>query len=341
MKILGIETSCDDTSASVAANGTVIVSNVISSQIRIHRRYNGIVPELASRHHLENINFVLAEALSGCGKIDAVAVTAGPGLIGSLLVGTTTAQVAASVLGVPLVGINHIEGHIFANCLGTKNSAGRPLEFPSIGLVISGGHTDLVFMEKLGRYHVLGRTRDDAVGEVFDKVAKHMGLGYPGGPAIDMLAKRGDAGKIKFPRPHMPGTWDFSFSGLKTAAVNYADTHGIRRGRGAAVRDFCASFQQACVDVLVKKTMLAAKSFGIKNVLLGGGVSSNSQVRRVFFERCREEGIVLRIPPVVLCTDNAAMAASAGYFKLRHCGAASGGIDPDPNLELTCWPAKN
>jgi len=362
MRILGIETSCDDTSSAVVENGTTVLSNVVSSQIKIHKKYKGIVPELASRHHLENINYVVEKALSGSGKIDAVAVTVGPGLIGSLLIGTTTAQAISEIMRIPIVGINHIEGHIFSNYPKPgKFAYGKPkvypvrskmpkasadaqsyrtsngVKFPYLALIISGGHTDLILVERFGRYKILGRTRDDAVGEVFDKVAKYLDLGYPGGPVIDKLAKKGDASKIKFPRPYMPGTWDFSFSGLKTAVINYADRFKIPHKSSPAVCDICASFQQACVDVLVRKTLLAVRSFGIKNVILGGGVSSNSQIRSVFIEKGKDENINISMPPFEFCTDNAAMIASAGYFKLKYSKVLNGIINPLPNLELKNW----
>ena len=339
MKILGIETSCDDTSCAVVENGTNVLSNVVVSQLKIHRKYNGIVPELASRRHLENINYVVEKALSACGKVDAVAVTVGPGLIGSLLIGTTTAQAISKIKKIPLVGINHIEGHIYSNYPGSGKSAVRKrgIEFPYLALVISGGHTDLVLVKGWGRYITLGRTRDDAVGEVFDKVAKYLGLGYPGGPIIDKLAKTGDASKIKFPRPYMPGSWDFSFSGLKTAVINYADKVKISRRSNLFFRDICASFQQSCVDVLIRKTLLASAAFGIRNVLICGGVSSNSQIRSTFIEKCKEEKINIIMPPLEFCTDNAAMIASAGYFKLKYAKKPGKNYNPFPNLELKNW----
>ncbi|MFH1540440.1 MAG: tRNA (adenosine(37)-N6)-threonylcarbamoyltransferase complex transferase subunit TsaD, partial [Elusimicrobiota bacterium] len=290
MIILGIETSCDDTSCAVVAvnkDTIVVLSNVVSSQIKIHKKYNGIVPELAARSHLENINFVIDEALckANCkiGDIDAVAVTAGPGLIGSLLIGTTTAQAISHILKIPIVGVNHIEGHIFANLLkpqitptpldkNLSNWAGvkergytNKIKPPFIALIVSGGHTDLILVKDWGNYKILGRTRDDAVGEVFDKIAKFLKLGYPGGPIIDKFAsrsstKKGGPQKINFPRPYMLGSWDFSFSGLKTAVVNYA--HDSRFAiRGSRLSDLCASFQQSCVDVLIRKAVLACEKF--------------------------------------------------------------------------------
>lgn len=350
MNILGIETSCDETSAAVIKNGVSVITNVVSSQIKIHEKYGGIVPELASRHHLENVNFVVEEALKGTKKIDAISVTSGPGLIGSLLVGTTTAQAISNILKIPCIGINHIEGHIFANYLRTPEHSPRyrsgeagqnirtPVAPPFIALIVSGGHTDLILAEDLGKYKVLGRTRDDAVGEVFDKIAKFLKLGYPGGPVIDKLAKNGNSKSIPFPRPYMRGTWDFSFSGLKTSVINYVREHqNIRTSKH--LYDLCASFQQACIDVLIEKTISACKKYRIKKILLGGGVTANSQLRTDIIKKCKSENIKLLLPAISLCTDNAAMIASAGYFKLKKTGLTRhrGVINPSANLELKNW----
>ncbi|MDD5687112.1 MAG: tRNA (adenosine(37)-N6)-threonylcarbamoyltransferase complex transferase subunit TsaD [Elusimicrobia bacterium] len=339
MNILGIETSCDETSAAVVKDGRFILTNVVSSQIKIHKKYGGVVPELASRQHLENINVVIEEALRKIKKIDAVSVTKGPGLIGSLLIGTTTAQVVSDILKVPIVGVNHIEGHIFASFIKTDRHRKQEsaLVPPFIALVVSGGHTDLILVKDMGKYEILGRTRDDAVGEVFDKIAKFMKLGYPGGPIIDRLSKQGNPEKIKFPRPYMHDSWDFSFSGLKTAIINYIFANKIDiKKRNRQILDICASFQQACVDVLVKKTIMASVKYNIKKIVLGGGVSSNSQLRSTFVEKCKAENIKLFIPEIVLCTDNAAMIASAGYFKIKKCGCGEE-IKPSANLELENW----
>ncbi|MFA5779604.1 MAG: tRNA (adenosine(37)-N6)-threonylcarbamoyltransferase complex transferase subunit TsaD [Elusimicrobiota bacterium] len=351
MTILGIETSCDDTSCAVVAvdkTGGTVLSNVVSSQIKTHKKYGGIVPELAARHHLENINFVLTEALkvakSKKQEIDAVTVTEGPGLIGSLLVGTTTAQAISSIMKIPIAGINHIEGHIFANFLRTSEHRnpnlsrwdfGTSITPPFMAMIVSGGHTDLILVKNWGNYKILGRTRDDAVGEVFDKIAKFLGLGYPGGPIIDKLAKKGNYKKINFPRPYMPDSWDFSFSGLKTAVINYVREHPDTKKSGR-LYDLCASFQQSCADVLVKKTVLACKKFNIKKIALGGGVSANSLLRSDFIKKCDEESIKLFMPAPIFCTDNAAMIASAGYFKLKKRGIC-GAINPSANLELSNW----
>ncbi len=341
MIILGIETSCDDTSAAVVKNGTDVLSNVVSSQLKIHKKYGGIVPELASRHHLENINFVIEKTMQDAKcrvqEIDAVAVTEGPGLIGSLLVGTTTAQAISSIMKIPIVGVNHIEGHIFANLLRTSEHQNirTSITPPFMALIVSGGHTDLILVKNWGNYKILGRTRDDAVGEVFDKIAKFLGLGYPGGPIIDKLAKKGNYKKINFPRPYMPDSWDFSFSGLKTAVINYVRVHqNIRTSE--RLFDLCASFQQSCVDVLVRKTVLACKKFNIKKIALGGGVSANSRLRCDFVKKCDEESIKLFMPAAIFCTDNAAMVASAGYFKFKKRGTCRA-INPSANLELSNW----
>jgi len=328
MNILGIETSCDDTSAAVVENGTKIITNIVSSQIKLHSKYGGIVPELASRHHLENLNFIIETALKKTKKIDAVSVTNGPGLIGSLLIGTTTAQAISRILKVPIVEINHIEGHFFANYLSKKSIDTKS---PFLTLIVSGGHTDLILLKSLGKYKILGRTRDDAVGEVFDKIAKFLNLGYPGGPIIDKLAEKGDCKKINFPRPYMRETWDFSFSGLKTAVINYTAKNKFN------INDLCSSFQKACTDVLVEKTILACKKYKIKRIFLGGGVSSNSRLRTDFTEKCKKEKLQLFVPDKTLCTDNAAMIATAGYFKLKKCGPHKKIINPSPNLELENW----
>jgi N6-L-threonylcarbamoyladenine synthase len=299
---------------------------------------------LAARHHLENINFVIAEALkvarSKKQEIDAVAITEGPGLIGSLLVGTTTAQAISDILKIPIVGVNHIEGHIFANLLNAddrrlKTQMTADIKPPFMALIVSGGHTDLILVKNWGNYKILGRTRDDAVGEVFDKIAKFLGLGYPGGPIIDKLAKKGNCKKINFPRPYMPDSWDFSFSGLKTAVINYVREHPDTKKSGR-LYDLCASFQQSCADVLVRKTVLACKKFNIKKIALGGGVSANSLLRSDFIKKCDEESIKLFMPAPIFCTDNAAMIASAGYFKLKKRGTCRA-INPSANLELSNW----
>ncbi|MEW6556776.1 MAG: tRNA (adenosine(37)-N6)-threonylcarbamoyltransferase complex transferase subunit TsaD [Elusimicrobiota bacterium] len=341
MIILGIETSCDDTAAAIVKNGTDVLSDIVSSQVRIHKKYSGIVPELAARHHLENINFVIDKTMQDARckmqDIDAIAVTVGPGLIGSLLIGTTTAQAIAQILKIPVVAVNHIEGHVFANYIRTQEhkNTRTVVKPPFIALVVSGGHTDLILVKQLGIYKVLGRTRDDAVGEAFDKIAKFLELGYPGGPVIDKLAKKGNPNKINFPRPYLWDSWDFSFSGLKTAVINYTREHMNIRTR-ERLSDLCASFQQACIDVLVSKTVSACKKYNIKRIALGGGVAANSKLRADFIKRCKQEELKLFIPESISCTDNAAMIASAGYFKLKKVGRQQT-INPSANVELKSW----
>jgi len=315
--ILGIDTSCDDTSASVVRDGCDVLSNVVSSQNDIHGKYGGIVPELASRKHIERIwpvaDSALQEAGMGLKDVSAVAVCHGPGLIGSLLVGCLFAKALCYAKGIPLVGVNHLEGHVFTHFLGNR----RP-EFPFISLVVSGGHTSLYRVDGFMKYRELGRTRDDAAGEAYDKVAKMLGLGYPGGPAIDSHAQEGNRERIQFPRPFLPGTLDFSFSGLKTAARNFIAEHRVGDDLGGTgpvkVEDICASFQAAMVDVLVRKTEWAVKQERVKRVTLSGGVAANRELRVRLKELADSEGLELYIPAVSLCTDNAAMIAVAGYF---------------------------
>jgi len=257
-------------------------------------------------------------------------------------VGTTTAQAISSILKIPIVGINHIEGHIFANLLQTQITRKKNTDYtekvkpPFMALIVSGGHTDLILVKNWGNYKILGRTRDDAAGEVFDKIAKFLGLGYPGGPIIDKLAKKGNSKKISFPRPYMPDSWDFSFSGLKTAVINYVINHKLLPTPYCLLPDLCASFQQSCVDVLVSKTVSACKKFNIKKIVLGGGVSANSRLRSDFIKKCDEENIKLFMPSAIFCTDNAAMIAAAGCFKLKKKGICKT-IEPSSNLELKSW----
>ncbi|MBI5631032.1 MAG: tRNA (adenosine(37)-N6)-threonylcarbamoyltransferase complex transferase subunit TsaD [Elusimicrobia bacterium] len=324
MRILGIETSCDETAAAVVENGRVL-SNVVSSQIRLHRQYRGIVPELASRAHLQKIAPVIEAALGGVSRLDAVAYTQGPGLMGPLLVGKVAAQALAQLMGLPLVGINHLEGHVFAVELS------EALEFPLMALIVSGGHTDLVLCRAPGRYRVLGRTRDDAAGEAFDKVARLLGLGYPGGPHIDHRARKGDPEAVSFPRPHMPETWDFSFAGLKTSVLYYLQKNGQKR-----VADVCASFQAAVVDTLVAKALRAARKFKVRQIVLGGGVAANSALRAEMATRGAAEGFQVLIPPPDLCTDNGAMIAQAAWHRLK-AGRISRRLACDPSLGFQNW----
>ena len=314
MLILGIETSCDETACAVVEDNKKILSNIISSQVKLHKKYGGIVPEIASRRHVEIINFIVAEALKkakvNLNKIDLIAVTYGPGLKGSLLIGLSCAKSIAYAKGIPLIGISHLEGHIYANFLQHKN-----LKPPLMALVISGGHTELILMKKHNEYEILGRTRDDAIGEAYDKVAKFLDLGYPGGPVIDKLAKSGNPLAVKFPRPYLRGSWDFSFSGIKTAVVNYVNKlPSINR---KIKIDIVTSFQQAVIEVLVNKTIEAAKKYKAKTIILGGGVASNSALRTLFNKRIKEEKLKLYYPSDVLCTDNAAMIACTAYYKVK------------------------
>jgi len=319
MKILAIETSCDETSAAVIEDGRKVLSNIISSQIEFHKKYGGIVPEVASRKHIEVISPVVKEALEKAKAefkdIDAVAVTYGPGLVGSLLVGICYAKAVAYALGKPLVGVNHLEGHLYANFLDHSD----PPKFPFITLIVSGGHTHLVLVKDHGKYEILGRTRDDAAGEAYDKVARFLGLGFPGGPIIDKLAKEGNPKAIDFPRAMMSEEYgyDFSFSGIKTAVVNY-----VKKTRSSDLRtqitDIVASFQDAVVDTLVIKTIKAAKDKKIKTIVLAGGVSANSELRKRLKEGSIKEGFTVHIPPISLCTDNAAMIGCAGYYRMKN-----------------------
>lgn len=331
--ILGIETSCDETSAAVVVNGREILSNVISSQIPVHQKFGGVVPEIASRKHVELISSVIRQSVDEAGisleNIDAVAVTYGPGLVGALLVGVSSAKALAYAMNLPLIGVNHIESHIYANFL-----ANPELQFPLVCLVVSGGHTDLVYLESHGNYKLVGRTRDDAAGEAFDKVARAMGLGYPGGPLIDKLANTGDPYAIEFPRVMLDAeSLDFSFSGLKSAALNYINKAGMK-GSEINKPDLAASFQQAVVDVLVNKALSAALRFEAKTVILAGGVASNSKLRNDLTRKALAEGIQINYPPPVLCTDNAAMVACAGYYKFKRGDTAPMTINAVASLKL-------
>jgi N6-L-threonylcarbamoyladenine synthase len=325
-KILGIDTSCDDTSIAVVDNGTIILSNIVASQVDVHHRYGGVVPELACRKHIEAIGPVYQAALDEAGAtladIDAIAVTRGPGLIGALLVGLSFAKSLAYATGKPLIPVNHLEGHICSAFLEAPE-----LACPFVCLVVSGGHTDLYYGEVPGSYRLLGQTRDDAAGEAFDKVSKLLGLGYPGGPVIDRLAREGDPKAIRFPRAYLEkDSLDFSFSGIKTAVLHY-----VRKYAPKQVADLAASFQQAVVDVLVAKTLAAARQYAAGRVVVTGGVAANSQLRREMQTACAAAGLQLVIPHPRLCTDNGAMIAAAA-----HCRAQRGnaGLDAAALLEL-------
>ena len=331
LKILGIETSCDETAAAVVEDGTKILSNVISSQVEIHSRYGGIVPEVASRQHLLSIMPIVEKALADAtvshSDLSAVAVTNGPGLAGSLLVGVNFAKAVALAWELPLVSVNHLEAHIYANWLGTE----RPT-FPAISLIVSGGHTELILLKGHGEISRLGRTRDDAAGEAFDKVARTLGLGYPGGPVIEK-ATQGITPTRRLPRAWLRGSDDFSFSGIKTAAVRLAEELKVAASINPSpvALDIAASFQQAVVDVLVTKTVAAASKHGVSQILLAGGVAANKLLRETM---ARRSPIPVLIPPIVLCTDNAAMVASCGYFRLLQRKVAEWDLDVLPGLSL-------
>ena len=331
--ILAIESSCDETAAAVVKNGREVLSNVISSQIALHTQYGGVVPEIASRKHIEKINQVIEEALAEAnmelGQMDAIGVTYGPGLVGALLVGVAEAKAISYATNIPLVGVHHIEGHVSANYIEHPD-----LEPPFLCLIVSGGHTHLVIVKEYGEYEIVGRTHDDAAGEAYDKVARAIGLGYPGGPKIDKLAKEGNPSAIPFPRAQVEGCpYDFSFSGLKSAVLNYLH-HAEQTGEEINRADVAASFQAAVVDVLVDKTIQAAKEFGIDKVALAGGVASNSALRAGMDAACKKAGKQLFYPSPIFCTDNAAMIGAAAYYDfmrgIRH------GLDLNavPNLKI-------
>jgi N6-L-threonylcarbamoyladenine synthase len=329
LRVLGIETSCDETAAAVVMGGRHVLSSVVSSQVDLHARFGGVVPEVASRAHVELLTPVVAEALLEAGmvngaRVDAVAATVGPGLIGSLLVGVSAAKALALVWDVPFVAVNHLEAHLYAAFLEEPD-----LELPLVVLLVSGGHTMLVSMEAHGRYRLLGQTLDDAAGEAFDKVARFLDLGYPGGPAIDRVAMEGDAASIPFPRPMHNEGLDFSFSGLKTSVVNY-----VRKNPEVATPDVAASFQEAVVDVLLTKCRRAVIETGAKGLALAGGVAANSRLRERALDLCDEEGLRAFLPSRSMCTDNAAMIASAGWYRLEADGPSPLDAGADPNLSL-------
>ncbi len=331
--ILAIESSCDETAAAVVKNGREVLSNVISSQIALHTLYGGVVPEIASRKHIEKINQVIEEALQEAKmeltQMDAIGVTYGPGLVGALLVGVAEAKALSYASGVPLVGVHHIEGHVSANYIEHPE-----LEPPFLCLIVSGGHTHLVIVKEYGVYEIIGRTHDDAAGEAYDKVARAIGLGYPGGPKIDKLAKEGNPQAIPFPRAHVEGCpYDFSFSGLKSAVLNYLH-HAEQVGEEINRADVAASFQQAVVDVLVDKTMQAAKEYHIKNIAIAGGVASNSALRAGMDAACRKAGYTLSYPSPIYCTDNAAMIGAAAYYEYKKGVRHGLDLNAVPNLKI-------
>ncbi len=327
--ILGIETSCDETAASLVLGGYDVVSSVVSTQVDLHADFGGVVPEIASRAHLDVLNPVIARAIVEAGvdeqRIDAVACTVGPGLIGALLVGVSAAKALAMAWDVPFIGVNHMEAHLYAASLEDPT-----LEFPLLVMLVSGGHTMLIEMQDHGRYRLMGQTIDDAAGEAFDKVARFLDLGYPGGPAIDRAALDGDPEAIRFPRAIMDDGYDFSFSGLKTAVVNY-----VRKHPDVSSDDVAASFQAAVVDVLVTKARRAAAEVGATGIVLGGGVAANTLLRTELLDACEADGIQGFLPSREMCTDNAAMIAAAGWHRLRSDGPTPLDVGATPNLRLS------
>lgn len=331
--ILAIESSCDETAAAVVRNGREVLSNIISSQIALHTLYGGVVPEIASRKHIEKCNQVIEEALKQANvsfaDITAIGVTYGPGLVGALLVGVSEAKAIAYAARLPLIGIHHIEGHICANFIENKE-----LEPPFICLVVSGGHTHLVVVRDYGVYQIIGKTRDDAAGEAFDKVARAIGLGYPGGPKIDKLAKEGNANAIEFPRAHIEGSpYDFSFSGVKSAVLNHLN---ICKMKGAEINtaDIAASFQASIIEVLVSRAVQAAKEYKLDKIAIAGGVASNSRLREAMKQICQQEGIAFYYPSPIYCTDNAAMIGVAAYYEYQKGTRHGWDLNAVPNLKL-------
>lgn len=330
---LAIESSCDETSVALVLNGREVLSNIIASQIDIHKAYGGVVPEIASRHHLDNINNVVIEALTEAkctlDEVDFIGVTYGPGLVGALLIGLATAKAFAMALGKPIVGVHHIQGHISANYIEHKD-----LKPPFMALVISGGHTNIVEVDDYNSCRVLGGTRDDAAGEAYDKVARVLGLGYPGGPLIDKIAKEGNPEAVQFKRVFLEkDSLDFSFSGIKTGVLNYINNEK-QAGREICVPDVAASFQQAVLDVIVAKAVSAAEDMGKDKLVLAGGVAANSKLRQMLDEQCKKKGIELYYPSPILCTDNAAMIGCAAYYKYLNGGMDDLNLDAQANLSL-------
>lgn len=331
--ILGIETSCDETSAAVVKNGRKILSNIIASQIDWHQKFGGVVPEIASRKHVELINPVIKEAIDEAGitwaDLDGVAVTYGPGLVGGLLVGISAAKAVAMALEIPLIPVNHLTGHIYANFLQDVE-----IQLPVVCLTVSGGHTDLLYFNDLSDYQILGRTRDDAAGEAFDKIARVLGLGYPGGPKIEKMAKMGDEFAIKLPKPLLnQDHYDFSFSGLKTAVLNYINQMK-QIGSKISIPDLTASFQRTVIDILTARIVKAVLAKKAKNVILSGGVAANGRFRELLQEALVDLGVNLYFPPPILCTDNGAMIASVGYFLLQRGEIAGFELNAVSNLRL-------
>jgi N6-L-threonylcarbamoyladenine synthase len=330
--VLGLETSCDETAAAVVEDGRRALSDVVSTQVDIHRRWGGVVPELASRNHVVQVMPVIHEALSRAGKslddVELISVTSGPGLVGALLVGLQVAKSLGMARGIPFVGVNHLEGHLLA----IRLSPDAP-EPPFLGLIVSGGHTSLYDVKAYGDYRRVGSTRDDAAGEAYDKVARILGLPYPGGLPIDQLAQKGDPKAIRFPRAlPQPDVYDWSFSGLKTAVLNHVRKHGVPEGQ--ALADLCASFQEAVADTLTKKMVAYARAMGMEKLVLCGGVAANSRLRGLARERGEERGLTVYLPPVRLCTDNGAMIAVAGYESYRRGVRSDLGLGADASWRL-------
>lgn len=330
---MAIESSCDETSVALLLEGREVLSNVISSQIKVHQVFGGVVPEIASRHHLENINNVTSQALSEAGvtldDVDLIGVTYGPGLVGALLIGLASAKAYAFAKNIPLIGVHHIQGHISANYIQSPD-----LEPPFMALVVSGGHTNIVEVKDYNSFEVLGGTRDDAAGEAFDKVARVLGLGYPGGPLIDKIAKEGNPEAIHFKRVFLEkGSYDFSFSGIKTGVLNYINSEK-QAGREVNTADVAASFQQAVMDVIVTKAVNAAKQMKKDKIVLAGGVAANSKLREMLTEECQKNEIKLYCPAPILCTDNAAMIGCAAYYKYKAGFTSDLTLDAYPNLPL-------
>jgi N6-L-threonylcarbamoyladenine synthase len=329
--VLAVETSCDETAAAIVKNGRELISNVVASQIESHKRFGGVVPEIASRHHVEQITIVLEETIEKAkltfDDIDAIAVTEGPGLVGALLVGVNAAKALAYAKQKTLIGVHHIAGHIYANRLE------KEFDFPLLSLVVSGGHTELILMKEHGAFEVIGETRDDAAGEAYDKVARTLNLPYPGGPQIDRLADEGEA-SINFPRAWLEeGSYDFSFSGLKSAVINTLH-NAEQRNERLKTEDVAASFQASVVDVLTTKTVRAAKDYGVKHVIVAGGVAANKGLRKALVEKFEQEEAELLIPPLHLCTDNAAMIAAAGSIAYEQGHCAGWDLNANPSLDL-------
>ena len=330
---LAIESSCDETSAAILKDGRQVLSNIVATQIEEHKKFGGVVPEVASRRHIENVQQVVQEALDSAGMafsdIDIVGVTYGAGLVGALLVGLSAAKAISFSLGVPLVGVNHIEGHICANFIAHKE-----LEPPFMCLVVSGGHTHLVEVKDYGKYEILGQTRDDAAGEAFDKIARAIGLGYPGGSKIDRAAKLGDKQAIDFPRAYLEkDSYDFSFSGLKSAALNYLNSKKMKN-EDIVIEDIAASYQEAIVDVLVEKSVRACMGKELKTLVLAGGVAANSRLREKLEQTAAKNGIDVKYPPIDLCTDNAAMIGCAAYYDYKNGRVSGLDLNAVPNLKI-------